>query len=217
MRPLLLVAGVITALVFSAAATPSLAAQGSGFAGSWKFNPKESDDPQDRLSKAREPVASPTIERSFARGGGGGGDGGGAGRSPRGAPTGGAMGRGAGGRQSCSPLARLQRPAEQVAIEQTDSTLVLIAGECPPLVLYLDGRTTTEPLPEGGVITASHALKGAKLEGQRKYGDETSLNESYVLDEKKGRLVAEFRLNTPQLPRTLRIKLVYDAVPPAGG
>lgn len=56
-------------------------------------------------------------------------------------------------------------------------------------------------------------LKGGKLQVERRFGDETKVEEVWTLDEKKGRLVAEIRVATPELPRTLRMKLVYDRRP----
>lgn len=212
MRPLLLIAGGLAALAASAGSAHPLAAQAPAFAGTWRLNLKDSDDPRERMERAREPISGPAVPRPFGGRNTANPDGGAdAGTRPAGGRGGG--GPGGGGRDACSPMARLQRPAEEITIEQTDSTLSVVAGECPPFVLYLDGRTVSEPMSQGGMLTATHVLKESKVEGDRKFGEDTSLHETYTLDAKKGRLVAEFRLGTPQLPRVLRLKLVYEMVP----
>ncbi|HET9274605.1 MAG TPA: hypothetical protein VFN96_00895 [Gemmatimonadales bacterium] len=215
MRPLLLVLG-LSAL--AAGSAPAAGAQAPSFAGTWKLNVKDSDDPAERMRVASEPVKDPAVAGGFTRrrGAVGAGD-----VNPEGVTEqrrGGARPSTGGGRpgRGCGPVARLQQPPAELVIDQTDSTIVIgSGGQCKGTgTVFFAARVTSEPLPEGGVLQSVHSgLKGGKLEVERRFGDETKVEEAWTLDEKKGRLVAEIRVATPELPRTLRVKLVYDRQP----
>jgi hypothetical protein len=209
MPPRILLASGLLVLAGSVASPPGgdVHAQVPSYAGAWKLNARQSDNPQDRFRIAMEPVQDPRMERSFTSGGGGGGATGRPATRP-----GGAGGPPGGGRAGCTALGQLQRPPEDLRVEQTDSTIVVHAEECPPIVIFPDGRSRTEQVPGAGLAVFTHEVKGGKLQGERKYGETTTLSETYTLDQRKKQLVAEFRLNTPSLPRVLRMKLVYDLV-----
>lgn len=215
MRPLFLVLG-LSAL--AAGVAPAAGAQAPSFAGTWKLNVKDSDDPAERMRVASEPVKDPAVAGGFTRQRGAVGAGA---VNPEGVTStrrGVARPSTDGGRpaRGCGPVARLQQPPTELMIDQTDSTIAIgSGGQCKgTATVFLAARTTSEPLPEGGVLQNAHSgLKGGKLEVERRFGDETKVEETWTLDEKKGRLVAEIRVATPELPRTLRMKLVYDRQP----
>ncbi len=181
-------------------------AQSASYAGSWKLNPKASDDPEEQFQKAMERESDPMPSRGFGRDRQRGPS-----RVPGSAPAGTAAQRPA-GRDPCNPVTQLRQPAQDLVIEQTDSTLALksAGGQCPPGIVYLIDRTLTEPTPAGEVTASVFSQKDGKLRVERKTGESTQVRENYALDPKTGQLLVEFQITTRELPKAFRMKLVYD-------
>lgn len=185
--------------IAAGAAAPA-GAQTLSFAGTWKLNTQESDNPREKLQAAT--AAAPQGADGMTRGvrvgsvagGGGGASGGG------------------GGSLSGPDFTRVMRPAPQIAVEQNDTIIIIRDDQGLPLVYYLDGRKVEEPMPgaEPKVITAKLGKDG-KLTVEKKLGGLGSMKEVFALEPEKRRLVVEAKLTSPTLGKTVAIRRVYDS------
>ena len=206
MRHVLAALGI--SLLAASTAVPA-AAQNATFAGTWKLNKDQSDDPSAKLKALME--KGPTIVDGMRAG---------SGRVRSGAGSVDRVEEGASGAASASaagaaalrtgPYLRVMRPSAQILVIQTDSTLTINDDASVPQVLYLDGRKVEEPLPGAENMMVTTKLKDTKLTVERKLGSAGSIRETYTLDAAKKRLVVEARITSGDLQGTLEVKRVYD-------
>ena len=195
-------------LLMAAAATPA-AAQDVSFAGTWKLNANESDNPALKLQALLE--KGPTVVSGMREGRGRPSTGAGRLDRPESGSSGaaGASAAGAAAMRS-GPYARVMRPAAQILVVQTDSTIVISDDTSLPQTLYLDGRKVEEPLPGAESMFTTAKWKDGKLTVERKLGGSGAIREVYTLDAAKRRLLVEAKLTSAELQGTLEVKRVYD-------
>jgi len=195
-------------ILLMAAATPA-PAQTVSFAGTWKLNANESDNPALKLQALLE--KGPTVVSGMREGRGRPSTGAGRLDRPESGSSGaaGASASGAAAMRS-GPYARVMRPAAQILVVQTDSTIVISDDASLPQTLYLDGRKVEEPLPGAESMFTTAKLKDGKLTVERKLGGSGSIREVYTFDAAKRRLLVEAKLTSGELQGTLEVKRVYD-------
>ena len=202
-------AGLGILFLAAAAATPA-PAQTPSFAGTWKLNSKESDNPALKLQALLE--KGPTVVSGMREGRGRPSTGAGRLDRPESGSSGAANASAAGAAELRSgPYARVMRPAAQILVVQNDSTIVISDDASLPLTLYLDGRKVEEPMPGAESMFTTAKWKDGKLTVERKLGGSGSIREVYVLDTDKRRLTVDARLISGQLQGTLEVRRVYDA------
>ena len=203
-----ILAGIGLSLLAVSIPTPAVA-QSASLAGTWKLNKDQSDDANVKLRALLE--KGPTVVDGMRSGGGRVRSGaGGLDReesSARNAAS--ASGAGAAVLRS-GPYLRVMRPAAQVIVLQTDSTITISDDTSVPQILYLDGRKVEEPLPGAENMTVTAKLKDNKLTVERKLGSAGTIREVYALDPEKKRLVVEAKVTSGDLQGTLEVKRVYD-------
>jgi hypothetical protein len=182
--------------------------------GVWAFNPEASN--QSNRPRAGGPGAGgvPGMGGAGGRGGMGGGRGGmGGGRGGMGGGRGGeAEGRGGdqpGGRRTPGD-STLGRPAQQLTIAQTDSTLTFQTQGGTPLTLYFDGRSIDLPAPSGMPAQIAGHWHGKRYLVERRIGSRT-ITESYERSKDRTKLTVRIRVSDlfgdgPEIQR------VYDWV-----
>jgi hypothetical protein len=195
-------------LLMAAGPTPA-AGQDVSFAGTWKLNANESDNPALKLQALLE--KGPTVVSGMREGRGRPSTGAGRLDRPESGSSGaaGASAAGAAAMRS-GPYARVMRPAAQILVVQTDSTIVISDDASLPQTLYLDGRKVEEPLPGAESMFTTAKWKDGKLTVERKLGGSGSIREVYTLDAAKRRLQVEAKLTSAELQGTLEVKRVYD-------
>jgi hypothetical protein len=196
-------------LMLAAVATPA-PAQTASFAGTWKLNANESDNPTLKLQALLE--KGPTVVSGMREGRGRPSTGAGRlDREERGSS--GAAGASAAGAAALrsGPYARVMRPAAQIIVAQNDSTMVISDEASLPQTLYLDGRKVEEPMPGAESMLTTAKLKDGKLTVERKLGGSGSIREVYTLDAAKRRITVEAKLTSSELQGTLEVRRVYDA------
>lgn len=195
-------------ILLMAAATPA-PAQTVSFAGTWKLNANESDNPALKLQTLLE--KGPTVVSGMREGRGRPSTGAGRLDRPESGSSGAASASAAGAAAMRSgPFARVMKPAAQIIVVQTDSTIVISDDASLPQTLYLDGRKVEEPLPGAESMYTTAKLKDGKLTVERKLGGSGSIREVYVLDAAKRRLTVEAKLSSAELQGTLEVRRVYD-------
>ena len=194
--------------LFAAAATPA-AAQDVSFAGTWKLNEKESDNPALKLQALLE--KGPTVVSGMREGRGRPSTGAGRIDRPESGSSGAAAASAAGASVMRSgPFARVMRPAAQIIVVQNDSAIVISDDASLPMTLYLDGRKVEEPLPGAESMYTTAKLKDGKLTVERKLGGSGSIREIYALDAAKRRLTVDTKLTSGELQGTLEVRRVYE-------
>ena len=197
------------ALFAAAAATPA-AAQDVSLAGTWKLNSSESDNPAQKLQALLE--KGPTVVSGMREGRGRPSTGAGRLDRPESGSANVASASAAGSAElRRGPFARVRKPAAQILVVQTDSTIVISDDANLPQTLYLDGRKVEEPLPGAESMYTTAKWKDGKLTVERKLGGSGSIREVYVLDAAKRRLTVDAKLTSGQLQGTLEVRRVYEA------
>jgi hypothetical protein len=196
-------------LLLAAVATPA-PAQTASFAGTWKLNANESDNPALKLQALLE--KGPTVVSGMREGRGRPSTGAGRIDRPESGSSGAASASAAGASAMRSgPFARVMKPAAQILVVQTDSTIVISDDASLPTTLYLDGRKVEEPLPGAESMYTTAKLKDGKLTVERKLGGSGSIREIFTLDAAKRRLTVDTKLTSGELQGTLEVRRVYDA------
>lgn len=196
-------------LLAAAAATPA-DAQDVSLAGTWKLNSSESDNPTQKLQALLE--KGPTVVSGMREGRGRPSTGAGRLDRPESGTSNAASASAAGSAELRSgPFARIMKPAAQILVVQTDSTIVISDDASLPQTLYLDGRKVEEPLPGAESMYTTAKWKDGKLTVERKLGGSGSIREVYVLDAAKRRLTVDAKLTSGQLQGTLELRRVYQA------
>lgn len=202
-------AGLGILLLAAAAAAPA-AAQDVSLAGTWKLNANESDNPALKLQALLE--KGPTVVSGMREGRGRPSTGAGRIDRPESGSSGAASASAAGAAELRSgPFARVMKPAAQILVVQTDSTIVISDDASLPLTLYLDSRKVEEPMPGAESMYTTAKWKDGKLTVERKLGGSGSIREVYVLDAAKRRLTVDAKLTSGQLQGTLELRRVYEA------
>ncbi|HJR35912.1 MAG TPA: hypothetical protein VJ817_13235 [Gemmatimonadales bacterium] len=197
-------------ILLMAAATPA-PAQTVSFAGTWKLNANESDNPALKLQALLE--KGPTVVSGMREGRGRPSTGAGRLDRPESGSSGAASASAAGAAVMRSgPYGRVMKPAAQILVVQTDSTIVISDDASLPQTLYLDGRKSEEPMPGAESMFTTAKWKDGKLTVERKLGGSGSIREVYTLDAAKRRLMVEAKLTSAELQGTLEVRRVYDAV-----
>ena len=195
-------------LMLAAVASPA-SAQTASFAGTWKLNASESDNPALKLQALLE--KGPTVVSGMREGRGRPSTGAGRIDRPESGSSGAASASAAGAAELRSgPFARVMKPAAQIIVVQTDSTIVISDDASLPMTLYLDGRKVEEPMPGAESMYTTAKLKDGKLTVERKLGGSGSIREVYVLDAAKRRLTVDAKLTSGELQGTLELRRVYD-------
>lgn len=196
-------------LMMAAVASPAQA-QTASFAGTWKLNANESDNPALKLQTLLE--KGPTVVSGMREGRGRPSTGAGRIDRPESGSSGAASASAAGAAELRSgPFGRVMKPAAQILVVQTDSTIVISDDSSLPQTLYLDGRKVEEPMPGAESMYTTAKLKDGKLTVERKLGGSGSIREVYVLDAAKRRLTVDAKLTSGELQGTLEVRRVYDA------
>ncbi|MGA2382728.1 MAG: hypothetical protein ABSG61_04760 [Gemmatimonadales bacterium] len=196
---------------------PEVAPAGVSFAGTWVYNPDDSDQPGHY-------GMSGGGGGYGGRGGGGGGFGGGGrggfGGGGRGGFGGGGRGGGGGGgggaggvsgedRDAADSL--LRQPPGRLVIQQTDSTLAISPRDQTLYTLFFDGRDVTVSDSSGHSWSVNGRWHGKQFEIRRTLRNGMTMTESYELKKKGQRLVIHVKLQRPssdtQMPEFQR---VYD-------
>ena len=112
-------------------------------------------------------------------------------------------------------MMELLRPPQQLAIEQSDSTIMMGVDLGPARPLYFNGRATVDTLSDMSARSSQAKWKGNKLEVERTIqGAPGKLTESYWIDaEHGGVLVVDVKVDG--LPRKIEIHRVYQPVKPS--
>jgi hypothetical protein len=182
-------------------------------AGAWTLNAEKSDNAQDKIRDAMTP---PQMSGGFeGRGGGMGGrrgDGRGGGRGRQGGAGGVIDGTERGGGMPEGPAAngmmQLMRGAARLAIELTDSTVVLRRDDIEPLTLHTDGRDLA--LGDGpSQVRYKAGRKDDKLVIETDIGAAFHMEETYEIKDRT-RLQVDVKLTNRRLERTVKFKRVYD-------
>lgn len=202
MRHILAALGV---LAICAGAVPALESQSVSFAGTWKLNTAESDNPAEKLEAATS--AAPKVKEGY----GSTRDRVGAGRID-GEKGGGSGGRREGGKANLPgpDFARVMRPAATITIVQSDYLLTISDNRGLPQLIYLDGRKVEEAATGAEPKQTMAKWKDGKLTIERKLGGIGSIREIYALDPEKHRLIVDAKLTSPDLGKTLEIRRAYD-------
>ncbi|MBL8985050.1 MAG: hypothetical protein JNJ80_02180 [Gemmatimonadetes bacterium] len=171
-------------------------------AGDWRYDALRSEELADKM-----PNRVGGLPGIGPRPGGiGGGTGGRGGRGGRGAPEGGV------GMMGPEQIGSLFRAPYQLAIETTDSTVVMRVDLGVARPLFLDGRTTVDTL--GDMTPRSSTAKWHKnrLEVERKVDRGGRIRETYWLDVESNSLVVDVRLEG--MPRTIELRRIYSRAAP---
>lgn len=175
-------------------------------AGTWTYNPRESDRPRQAMRGGGMPMGGGTGGR-----GGIGGRGGrpGAGGMP---PAGGQPGAGGG------PGDVAMAAAPRLVIAQTDSSITITRPNARALTLFFDGRAVwvTGRMPDEQVEMNAR-WRGKRLEVRRVISDLRSIVESYELSSNGRKLYVRVRM--PALEGEARmpeLRRVYDRDVPPG-
>ena len=171
---------------------PEVAPAGVSFAGTWVYNPDDSDQPG-----------------HYGMSGGGRGGFGGGGRGGGGGGGGGAGGVSGEDRDAADSL--LRQPPGRLVIQQTDSTLAISPRDQTLYTLFFDGRDVTVSDSSGHSWSVNGRWHGKQFEIRRTLRNGMTMTESYELKKKGQRLVIHVKLQRPssdtQMPEFQR---VYD-------
>lgn len=183
---------------------PQAAPAGVSFAGTWTYNPEDSDQPG-RYGMGGGGVV---VGGRGGFGGGFGGRGGfGGGRGGYGGRGG--EGGGGGGREGLDSL--LRRPPGRLVIGQSDSSLTISPRDGVAYTLFFDGRDVTVPNPSGRQLELSGRWHRKRFEVRRTLPNGMTLTEAYEIKKNGQRLVIHLQLqreqNEPSMPEFQR---VYD-------
>jgi hypothetical protein len=187
---------------------PQAAPAGVSFAGTWTYNPEDSDQPgRYGMGGGGGGVTMGGGRGGFGGGFGGRGGFGGGGRGGRGG--GGEGGRGGGERGSLDSL--LRRPPGRLVITQTDSSLSISPRDGVAYTLYYDGRDVTVSDATGDHWQLSGRWHRKRFEVRRTLSDGMVLTEAYEIKKNGQRLVVHLQLqrssDEPSMPEFQR---VYD-------
>ena len=182
---------------------PQATPAGVSFAGTWVYNPDDSDHP------GRYGMSG---GGGFSGGRGGfGGRGGGGGFGGRGG-GGGYGGRGGGnGDDRDAADSALRQPPGRLVIAQSDSTFAITPRDGETYALFFDGRDVTVTDAQGRSIGMNGRWHGKQFEIRRQLRNGAEMTESYELKKNGQRLVIHVRIRRPdndtQVPEFER---VYD-------
>jgi hypothetical protein len=104
-------------------------------------------------------------------------------------------------------MIELLRAPYQLAVEVTDSTVVMRADLGVARPLFLDGRETVDTLGDLTPRSSKARWRKNRLEVERKVDRGGRLRETYWIDPDTGALVVDVRLEG--LPRKLELRRIY--------
>ena len=184
-------------------ATPAAqpAPPGVSLAGTWSYNPEDSDQPGRMGSRGRGGFGGFGGRGGFV---GAGGDMGGRGGYP-----GGGRGQGRGGDVMDSTL---RQPPGRLVITQTDSSLTIGLRDSVAYTLFFDGRDVGAPdLLGGPSVRLSGRWHKSRFEVSRQLSNGATLTEAYQVTRHGQRLVIHILIargsDEPAMPELQR---VYD-------
>ena len=179
---------------------PQATPAGVSFAGTWVYNPDDSDQPG-RYGMGGGGTAF------GGRGGFGGERGGfGGGRGGRGS-----RGQGGGGGDRDAADSLLRQPAGRLVILQTDSTLTISPREAAAYTLFFDGRDVTVSDSVGRSWSVNGRWHGKRFEVRRTLRSGANLTESYELKKNGERLVIHVRIQRTDAETAMpEFERVYD-------
>jgi hypothetical protein len=195
----------------SGAPAPQVTPAGVSFAGTWVYNPDDSDQP------GRYGMQGGGGGRYGGRGGFGGGGRGGFGGGGRGGfGGGGGGGRGGEGAQSGgedrdAADSLLRQPAGRLVIQQTDSTVTISPRDAIAYTLFFDGRDVTMTDEAGRSLSLNGRWHGKQFEVRRELRNGAELTESYEVKKNGQRLVVHVRIRRPDNDTPIpEFQRVYD-------
>jgi hypothetical protein len=170
----------------------SVTPQMKELAGTWKFNPADSDDSATVMEKVRE---------GMRRGAGGGFSGGRGGFAGRGGMGGGGFGGGrsggrrpgaeGGGQRGGGPRGMMEgvlRAPQALTIALGDSTVTVDEGSGVAQSLPMNGHTVTERVGPNGTLKLKAHWEGQHLILNREMGDRMKVTEEYFVEPTEHRL-----------------------------
>jgi hypothetical protein len=179
--------------------TTALSPQMMELAGSWTFNPADSDDSAAVLQKLREGMRRPETDRAGGGGRGGFGGGGGMGRGGFGGGRGGGRrpggeGGGSRGEGPRGMMGTVLRAPRQLTIALNDSTVTVDEHVGVAQALPVDGRKVTEQLGPNATMKLKAHWEGQHLMVERDVGDQMKVTEEYLVEPTEHRLhvIVEF-------------------------
>jgi len=181
----------------SGAPAPQATPAGVSFAGTWVYNPDDSDQPG-------------RYAMQGGRGGGGGGGYGGRGGMGGGGGRGG-EGTQSGGEDRDTADSLLRQPAGRLVIAQSDSSLSISPRDALTYTLFFDGRDVTLTDSAGRSQSLNGRWHGKQFEVRRTLRNGAELTESYELKSKGRRLVIHVKIKRPTNDTALpEFQRVYD-------
>ena len=188
---------------------PQVTPAGVSFAGTWVYNPDDSDQP------GRYGMGG-GGSMGGGRGGFGGGGRGGFGGGGRGGFGGGGAGRGGPGREGGgedrdAADSLLRRPPGRLVIQQTDSTLAISPRDALTYTLFFDGRDVTVTDSIGRSTSLNGRWHGKQFQVRRTLRSGATLTEAYEIKKNGQRLVVHVRLQRTDAETALpEFQRVYD-------
>ena len=188
----------------SGAPAPQATPAGVSFAGTWVYNPDDSDQPG-RYGMRECGGGSMGGRGGFGGGRGGGGFGGGRGF---GGSRGGDASQGE-DRDAADSL--LRQPAGRLVILQTDSSVTISPRDAVSYTLFYDWRDVTMTDPTGRSLSLNGRWHGKQFEVRRALRNGAELTESYEVKKNGQRLVVHVRLRRPDNDTAMpEFQRVYD-------
>jgi len=201
---------------------PQPAPPGVNMAGTWTYNPDDSDQPSQMGGGGGYGGGEGGGRGGFGGGFGGGGRGGfGGGRGGGGGGYGGRGGRGggAGGQGGEQGDSTMRTPPGRLVITQTDSTMTIgprTPRDSVAYTLFYDGRDVSAPALGGSQLTMRGRWNKNRFEVSRQLPNGGTLTEAYEVTKHGQRLVIHVKVNGParegqEQPTSMRdFKRVYD-------
>ena len=188
----------------SGAPAPQATPAGVSFAGTWVYNPDDSDQP------GRYGMQGGGGGSMGGRGGFGGGRGGfGGGRGGFGGNRGG--GEQAQGEDRDAADSLLRRPAGRLVIVQSDSSVTISPRDDVSYTLFYDGRDVTMTDPTGRSVSLNGRWHGKQFEVRRTLRSGAELTERYEVKKNGQRLVVHVRIRRNDSDTAMpEFQRVYD-------
>jgi hypothetical protein len=197
----------------SGAPAPQATPAGVSFAGTWVYNPDDSDQPgRYAMQGGRGGGGGGGYGGRGGMGGGGRGGFGGGGRGGMGAGGGrGGEGTQSGGEDRDTADSLLRQPAGRLVIAQSDSSLSISPRDALTYTLFFDGRDVTLTDSAGRSQSLNGRWHGKQFEVRRTLRNGAELTESYELKSKGRRLVIHVKIKRPTNDTALpEFQRVYD-------
>jgi hypothetical protein len=191
---------------------PQVTPAGISFAGTWVYNPDDSDQPgRYGMEGGRASIGGRGGFGGGGRGGFGGGGRGGFGGGGGGGGRGGAGREGGGGEDRDATDSLLRRPPGRLVILQTDSSLTISPREDITYTLFFDGRDVTVTDSVGRSWSVNGRWHSKRFEVRRRLRSGANMTESYEIKKNGARLVVHIKLQREDSDTAMpEFQRVYD-------